>query len=149
MLVVPQENCGRAFWQRIHQGADRTGRGRSVQVTRRAHAHALLHLRPMREYDTLPRFGASFTVTSPDEGEAPLLRAGLNMSQSIKLIREILRAWHRAGAQSIEWPVCDACHGYREKGPREPVCRVCKGTGRTFPGFWWRLQKAWKRFWIS
>src|SRR4030095_6310806 len=22
-------------------------------------------------------------------------------------------------------------------------------TGRTFPGFWWRLRKAWKRFWIS
>ena len=99
--------------------------------------------------EAVPRFAASFSVISPDQGEAPLLRAGLHMSQSIKLIREILRAWDRAGAQNIEWPVCDACHGYREKGPREPVCRVCKGTGRTFPGFWWRLQKAWKRFWIS
>ena len=71
------------------------------------------------------------------------------MSQSIKVIREILTAWHRAGAQSIEWPVCRACHGYRKKGPRKSVCHVCKGTGTTFPGFWWRLRKAWKRFWIS
>jgi hypothetical protein len=38
------------------------------------------------------------------------------MSQRIKVIREILTAWHRAGAQSIEWPVCRACHGYRKKG---------------------------------
>src|SRR6266487_3914993 len=53
------------------------------------------------------------------------------MSQSIKVIREILTAWHRAGAQSIEWPVCRACHGYRKKGPRKSVCRVCKGTGTT------------------
>jgi hypothetical protein len=71
------------------------------------------------------------------------------MSASIQLIREILTAWHRAGAQSIEWPVCHACHGYREKGPRKSVCRACKGTGTTFPGFLWRLRKAWKRFWIS
>jgi hypothetical protein len=75
------------------------------------------------------------------------------MSASIKLIREILTAWHRAGAQSIEWPVCPACHGSGEKAQqksaRKSVCRVCKGTGKTFPGFWWRLRKAWKRFWIS
>src|SRR6266536_87440 len=57
--------------------------------------------------------------------------------------------WRRAGAQSIEWPVFHACHGYREKGPRKSVCRACKGTGTTFPGSWWRLRKAWKRFWIS
>ena len=77
------------------------------------------------------------------------LRAGLSMSQRIKFIREILTAWHRAGAQSIEWPICHGCHAYAAKGPREPFCRVCKGTGRTFPGLWWRLRKAWKRFWIS
>jgi hypothetical protein len=50
------------------------------------------------------------------------------VSQSIKVIREILTAWHRAGAQSIEWPVCRACDGYREKGSRKSVCGVCLPT---------------------
>src|SRR5215467_5839207 len=47
-----------------------TGCGRRVQVTRRAHAHALDHLQPMREYDTLPRFAASFRFMSPRQGRS-------------------------------------------------------------------------------
>jgi len=39
-------------------------------------------------------------------------------------------------------------HRIHQRADR-PERAVDAGTGRTFPGFWWRLRKAWKRFWIS
>lgn len=51
-------------------------------------------------------------------------------------------AWRTANTRTIEWPVCSACHGYGERGPREPQCQACGGAGRTRPGFFWRSRRA-------
>jgi hypothetical protein len=68
------------------------------------------------------------------------------MRESITTVREAISAWERAGVQTDEWPVCTACGGYGERGPQEPVCRVCNKSGRTFPGRLWRLRKTLKLF---
>jgi len=54
-------------------------------------------------------------------------------------------AWRTANTRTIEWPVCSACHGYGERGPREPQCRACSGAGRTRPGFLSRFGKGLRR----
>lgn len=58
------------------------------------------------------------------------------------LTRACSAAWRTANTRTIEWPVCSACHGYGERGPREPRCRSCAGAGRTRPGFFWRSRRA-------
>src|SRR5215470_6674580 len=65
--LVPQENCGRAFWHRIHQGADRTERAADAVFTSPGgltRMHSIICDR-CAEYDALPLFAASFSLMSP------------------------------------------------------------------------------------
>ena len=70
----------------------------------------------------------------------------LIFEKGLKPVREIRSAWERAGKQTIEWPSCYACSGRGERGPDQPVCRLCKGSGRLFPGNRWRVHKTLKAF---
>ena len=74
---------------------------------------------------------------------------GARMENILKVIREAVSAWQTAGVQTIEWPPCYACSGRGAKGPEEPVCRLCKGSGRLFPGNRWRRRKGIKLFFTS
>lgn len=60
----------------------------------------------------------------------------------VSLPKKWSAAWRTANTRTIEWPVCAACLGYGERGPREPQCRACAGAGRTRPGFCSRFGKA-------
>ena len=70
----------------------------------------------------------------------------LIFEKGLKPIREFSSAWLRAGKQTKEWPECYACRSRGNRGPQEPTCFTCGGTGRTFPGFWWRFRKTLKLF---
>lgn len=72
--------------------------------------------------------------------------AWLIFEKGLKPIREISPAWIRAGMQTAEWPECYACRSSGERGRQEPKCLTCGGTGRTYPGFWWRCRKTLKSF---
>src|SRR5262245_27516106 len=70
--LVPEENCGRAFWHRIPQRADRTELAADAVFKSPGGLTRMLSIICDRcaEYDALPLFAASFSLMSPRLGRS-------------------------------------------------------------------------------
>jgi len=66
---------------------------------------------------------------------------------ALKAVPRWANTYNRAGVQTQEWPPCEPCGSTGQDRYRpDRKCRRCGGSGRTFPGKWWRIKKAMKLF---